>query len=32
MNIMILADQACQFTDFSKITSLWRHNDDLLKI
>ena len=24
--LLIWADEACHFTDFSNITSLWRHN------
>ena len=31
INMLILVDEACQFTDFFIITSLWRHNDILLK-
>ena len=29
--MLIWADEACQFTDFLNIASLWRHNDILLK-
>ena len=30
--MLIWADEACQFTDFLNITSLWRYNNLLLKI
>ena len=30
--MLIWADEARHFTDFSNITSLWRHNNILLKI
>ena len=32
INMLIWADEACHFSDFSNITSLWHHNDILLKI
>ena len=32
INMLILADKACQFTDFLNITSLLRHNEILLKM
>ena len=32
INMLIWADQACHFTDFSNITSLCHHNNILLKI
>ena len=30
--MLILADEACQFTDILNIMSLWRHNEILLTI
>ena len=32
INMWILADKACRFTNFSNITSQWRYNDFILKI
>ena len=32
INMLTWADEACNFTDFSNIMSLWRHNNVLLKI
>ena len=32
LDMWISVEEACQFIDFSNITSLWSHNDIVLKI